>query len=132
MVAGLNSDSIGLVGTLAHHTTSHIHRHRRCIASSCLASTKLLAISVTNIDSIGVHRWVTRSRRLNERQIQELKFAPAKISRYMVVDTALVLAAYCHQFHPFYFMLFNLIAKQHPAPYSITSFFSIPFQGLAN
>ena len=119
MVAGLNSDSIALVGTLVHDTTSHIQHYKSRIASSCLASTKLLAISATNIDSIGFYKWVSRSRRLNERQIWELKFAPAKISRYMVVDTALVLAAYCHQFHPFYFMLFNLIAKQHPAPYSI-------------
>ena len=74
MVAGLNSDSVALVGTLAHHTTSHIQHHRSCIASSCLASTKSLAISAANIDSIGVYKWVTRSRILqnNFREIWAL------------------------------------------------------------
>ena len=66
MVTGHNSNSITLVGTLAHHTTSHIQHHRSCIASSCLASTKSLAISATNIDSIGVYKWITRSRRLKD------------------------------------------------------------------
>ena len=90
-VAGLNSDTIALVGTLAHHTASHIQHHRSCIASSCLASTKSLAISATNIDSIGVYKWITRSRRLkdNWRKVRALiKMHSCAVSYFCALSLA--------------------------------------------